>query len=197
MPPAFTAPLLVDPSDCSWIWPGSMRYRTLLRMVVDRLTESPRVALARIWMVQRSEDCTGCLMAAECWDRSDCLHLVASNGRSAVDPLVEWTRLDGAFHRLPIGVRKVGLIAATGEPIEVPRPVPGPARLGCEPGLGAGRGLPMAHVFQDGQQDLPPRVGTACAVTLGISSPVFKGRSAGACTVQTPSHWRRQNGCSG
>jgi formate hydrogenlyase transcriptional activator len=37
-----------------------------------------------------------------------------------VNPDTEWTRLDGAFRRFPIGTRKVGRIAATGEPIEVP-----------------------------------------------------------------------------
>src|SRR5262245_41606590 len=92
----------------------------LLRLVVDRLAESPRVALFRSWLVQRSEDCTGCPMAAECHGRSACLHLVASGGRSAADPRVEWTRLDGAFRRFPLGVRKVGQIAASGEPIEEP-----------------------------------------------------------------------------
>ena len=35
-------------------------------------------------------------------------------------PSTEWTRLDGAFRRFPFGVRKVGQIAARGEPIEVP-----------------------------------------------------------------------------
>src|SRR5271170_7132171 len=78
----------------------------LLRLVVDRIAESPRVALARIWLVRRSEDCTGCRMAAECPDRSLCLHLVASNGRSTIDPTVEWTRIDGYFRRFPLGVRK-------------------------------------------------------------------------------------------
>src|SRR5271166_2601472 len=69
----------------------------LLRMVVDRLAESPRVALARIWLVRPSKDCTGCPLPDECRGRSACLHLVASNGRSAVNPEVTWTRLDGAF----------------------------------------------------------------------------------------------------
>ena len=128
-----------------------MRYRTLLRMVVDRLTESPRVALARIWLVQRSEDCTGCVMAAECRDRSDCLHLVASNGRSAVDPLVEWTRLDGVFRRFPLGVRKVGRIAATGEPIEALDLLPVPPDWIADPdwvraeGVDGFGGQPLVH----------------------------------------------------
>src|SRR3954449_19822 len=71
----------------------------LLRLVVDRLAESSRVALARIWLVRRSEDCDGCVTPTECQHRSACLHLVASAGRSALDPEVEWTRLDGAFRR--------------------------------------------------------------------------------------------------
>ena len=50
----------------------------------------------------------------------------------------EWTRLDGAFRRFPLGVRKVGRIAATGEPIEVLdllpiRPDWVAARTGCAP----------------------------------------------------------------
>src|SRR5205823_9655529 len=65
-------------------------------------------------------DCTGCPMIDECRGQSQCLHLVASGGRSAVTPSTAWTRLDGAFRRIPFGVRKVGRIAATGEPIEVP-----------------------------------------------------------------------------
>jgi transcriptional regulator with GAF, ATPase, and Fis domain len=92
----------------------------LLELVTTRLAESSRVALARVWLVQKSLDCTGCPMAAECPDRSLCLHLVASGGRSAVDPTVTWTRTDGAFRRFPLGVRKVGRIGATGQPIEIP-----------------------------------------------------------------------------
>jgi transcriptional regulator with GAF, ATPase, and Fis domain len=92
----------------------------LLDLVTTRLAESPRVALARLWLVQKSEDCSGCLMAGECPDRSRCLHLVASGGRSAVDAGRAWTRTDGAFRRFPLGVRKVGRIGATGEPIEIP-----------------------------------------------------------------------------
>lgn len=106
---------------------------SLLRLVVDRLAESPRVALARVWLVQRSEDCTGCPMVAECQGRSECLRLVASNGRSLADPRVEWTRLDGAHSRFPLGVRKVGQIAATGEPIEAPDLSPAPPAWAASP----------------------------------------------------------------
>ena len=59
-------------------------------------------------------------MRSECPDRSQCLHLVASGGRSLLDPTQDLTRLDGRFRRFPIGVRKVGRIAMTGEAIEAP-----------------------------------------------------------------------------
>jgi transcriptional regulator with GAF, ATPase, and Fis domain len=123
----------------------------LLRLVVDRLAASPRVALARIWLVQPSVDCGGCLLAAECRDRSACLHLVASAGRSVVDPEVRWTNLEGTFRRFPLGVRKVGQIAATGEPVEVPDLSPAapewvvcPEWMGAEGITGFG-GQPLIH----------------------------------------------------
>lgn len=47
------------------------------------------------------------------------MHLVASSGHSLVDPKEAWQRLDGAFRRFPIGVRKVGHIASTGQSLEV------------------------------------------------------------------------------
>ena len=59
-------------------------------------------------------------MIDECRDRTRCLHLVASGGRSAVTPSTEWTRLDGAFRQIPFGMWKVGRIAASGEPMEEP-----------------------------------------------------------------------------
>ena len=126
MTSASAAPLVDDPKKLLLDMAQEHGLQELLRLVVDRLAASPRVALTRIWLVQRSEDCTGCVMAAECPDRSACLHLAASGGRSVVDPRVEWTRVDGAFRRFPIGVRKVGRIAATGEAIEVLDLLPAP-----------------------------------------------------------------------
>jgi hypothetical protein len=91
---------------------------TLLPLIVRRLAERPHVALARIWLVRAGDQCATCPARAECPDQTACLHLVASAGR----PLHEegdWSRLDGRNRRVPFGVRKVGLIAARGQPIEV------------------------------------------------------------------------------
>jgi transcriptional regulator with GAF, ATPase, and Fis domain len=143
----------------------------LLRLVVDRLGESPRVALARIWLVQPTSDCTGCPMTAECRDHSTCLHLVASNGRSAVDPGVTWTRLDGAFRRFPLGVRKVGQIAATGEPLEFPDLSPAPPDWAANPdwmraeGISGFGGQPLVHRGQ----------------VLGVLAVFARGAVGGEC----------------
>jgi transcriptional regulator with GAF, ATPase, and Fis domain len=117
---AETEPLFLDPKRLLLDLARERSLPKLLDLVTRRLAESPRVSLARVWLIQKSLDCSGCLMARECPDRSLCLHLVASGGRSVVDPAVTWTRTDGAFRRFPLGVRKVGRIGATGEPIEVP-----------------------------------------------------------------------------
>jgi transcriptional regulator with GAF, ATPase, and Fis domain len=92
----------------------------LLKLIVARISNSPRVALVRIWLARPTTECTGCPMIDACRDKSQCLRLVVSGGRSAATPSTEWTRLDGAFGRIPFGALKVGQIAATGEPMEVP-----------------------------------------------------------------------------
>lgn len=93
----------------------------LLPLAVRRMAESPATALARVWLIQppKAGDCTSCQFAEECSLRDRCLHLVASAGQSVSDPHVDWGRIDGGFRRFPIGVRKVGQIAATGKSLEV------------------------------------------------------------------------------
>jgi len=91
----------------------------VLRLIVDRLAGQSDVALARIWLVGPGDLCEGCHLRDECMDQTSCLHLVASAGASRLNG-AEWNQLDGSFRRFPIGVRKVGRIAATGQALEVP-----------------------------------------------------------------------------
>src|SRR5258705_3843948 len=93
--------------------------RRVLRIIVDGLAEQPHVALARIWLIGPGDIYANCRMRPECPDRSRCLHLAASSGRSLAEPGADWTRIDGDFRRFPVGVRKVGQIAATGRPLFV------------------------------------------------------------------------------
>lgn len=91
----------------------------ILQLIVDRLASQPEAALVRIWLVASGDICESCHMRAECPDQTSCLHLVASAG-SPKRAGEKWTSLDGFFRRFPLGVRKVGIIASTGQPIEVP-----------------------------------------------------------------------------
>jgi transcriptional regulator with GAF, ATPase, and Fis domain len=89
----------------------------LLALVVERLAEHPDVALARIWLIQPGDICPTCPLRTDCPQHIPCLHLVASAGQSTADAEADWTRLDGEFQRFPVGVRKVGSVAATTEPV--------------------------------------------------------------------------------
>jgi len=91
----------------------------VLRVVVDRLAEEEHIALARIWLLRPGDICSTCPMRDECPDQTRCLHLVSSAGRSRVENVEPWTRINGDFRRMPIGVRKVGRIAASGECVSV------------------------------------------------------------------------------
>ncbi len=90
----------------------------LLRLVASRLHSIPGVALSRVWLMRPGDICSDCHMKDSCPDRTSCLHLVASAGKSEVDGS-DWSGLDGTFRRFPLGVRKVGHIAATGQSFEV------------------------------------------------------------------------------
>jgi GAF domain-containing protein len=116
--PAPPSPLIADCRQLllDMAWDHSLM--DLLRLIVGRLGESPRVALARIWLAQPAKDCIACVTAAECRGQSECLHQVASAGRSIVDDR-DCIWVEGAFCRFPLGVSKIGRIAATGEPIEL------------------------------------------------------------------------------
>jgi len=91
----------------------------LLRRVVTCLAEPPYVALARIWLVDKGDLCSSCCMRAKCPDQTSCLHLLASAGRPQVDPKADWSRLDDEFQRIPLGVGKIGRVAASGQALVV------------------------------------------------------------------------------
>lgn len=91
---------------------------SLLHLTVERIVEDTSAALARIWLIRPGDICATCRLRSECADQTACLHLVASAGTSKTTAEV-WDRLDGDFRRFPLGVRKVGKIAAGGESLDV------------------------------------------------------------------------------
>ncbi len=87
----------------------------VLDCIVAGLVAEPHVALARIWIIGPGDLCSGCSLRDECPDQTRCLHLRASAGHSLEHAESCWHGTDGRFRRFPIGVRKVGGIAAQGE----------------------------------------------------------------------------------
>ena len=89
---------------------------SVLRLIVERLTRTPQVALCRIWLSRPvCEEC-----AEYDPSQTECLHLVASSGRSTSEDRKSWDNVERSnFRRFPMGYRKVGEIAATGNPLEV------------------------------------------------------------------------------
>jgi transcriptional regulator with GAF, ATPase, and Fis domain len=91
-----------------------------LQRIVENLTESPEIALARIWLLQTSDDCEVCRSKLESAESESSLHLAASAGSSRNPSRPEsWNRLDGSSHRFPLRSQKIGRIGATGEPLIV------------------------------------------------------------------------------
>ena len=88
----------------------------VLAQIVDGLVAQTAVALARVWLIGAGDICETCPLRTECPDQTRCLHLSASAG-VPLDGRADWTHLDGAFRRFPIGVRKIGRIGATGDGI--------------------------------------------------------------------------------
>ncbi|PQO46869.1 sigma 54-interacting transcriptional regulator [Blastopirellula marina] len=113
-------PLMDDPKRLLLDLAVQHSVEKVLRLIVERLSESEPVALARIWLVEPTTGCTGCSTPEHCRTQTDCLRLVASGGQSIDTPDADWSRLEGDFRRMPIGLRKVGTIAATGIALEEP-----------------------------------------------------------------------------
>ena len=117
---ALKEPLLSDPKRLLLDLAQQQSVPDLLQLIVTRLSETGRIALVRVWLAHPTANCSGCPSADLCQTHTQCLHLVASAGRSAVSTNVEWTNIEGAFQKMSFGTRKVGRIALTGEPLEEP-----------------------------------------------------------------------------
>jgi transcriptional regulator with GAF, ATPase, and Fis domain len=74
---------------------------------------------SRIWLLEPGDLCETCRLRGECPDQARCLHLAASAGNPG-DAESDYTRLDGAFRRFPLGVGKVGRTGETGQPLLLP-----------------------------------------------------------------------------
>jgi transcriptional regulator with GAF, ATPase, and Fis domain len=92
---------------------------SLMEMVVQRLAARSNVALARVWLLRPGDICATCPRRQECPGHVPCLHLVASAGESVVEPGLQWSGVDGNYRRFPVGIRKVGYVAARRTALEI------------------------------------------------------------------------------
>ena len=89
----------------------------VLAAIVGGLAREPHTALARIWLLEPGDICKECPMRRECPDQTQCLHLAASDGYSLGTDKKRWGNLDGNYRRFPLGIRKVGRIGSSREPV--------------------------------------------------------------------------------
>ena len=89
-----------------------------LSEILNLIMAEPGHALARIWLVKPGDICSNCPMRGECPNRTQCLHLTASIGRDNQGKLT-WRGLEGRFRRFPLGIRKIGFAAETGESVRI------------------------------------------------------------------------------
>jgi len=87
----------------------SLEGRQLLDELATQVVAACDAVIARVWVIGPGDECETCPMLPECPSQIRCLHLVASAGLS--------NRLDGAFHRFPLGAREVGQTAVSGTPL--------------------------------------------------------------------------------
>jgi transcriptional regulator with GAF, ATPase, and Fis domain len=112
----------------------------VLARIVDGLDKSGNHALSRIWLTLPGDKCSDCKFNENCPTHVDCLHLKASAGSSQIDPTITWNGVDGRFERFPIGTRKVGQIAQTGQALKLCAINDGDSWL-ADPGWGKAEGL--------------------------------------------------------
>lgn len=89
---------------------------TVLKTIVESLSDDLDLALASIWLTQPGDLCKTCFMKDDCPDQTRCLHMVASAPRPQNPASGEqWYHKEGFYRRMPLGIRRLGVIAVTGE----------------------------------------------------------------------------------
>lgn len=93
----------------------SRSLKAVLGAITGGLAACPNTALVRTWLREPYARCEACRDTGA--DTAPArLHLVSSGGRSRVGA-AEYGRVDGRFHLMRVGERKIGRVAETGEPL--------------------------------------------------------------------------------
>ena len=91
----------------------------VLRAIVTSIAACKNVVAAGIWLIEKGDLCETCRFRAKCPDQTRCLHHAAGAGNLVAHP-DGLAQLDQAFRRFPLGVPKIGSVAATGQPLRLP-----------------------------------------------------------------------------
>ncbi len=90
----------------------------VLGTITHGIAQCPNTVLIRIWLVESDRLCDLCRSREDASESQPSLHLAASAGIPR-NSQADYGRLGGAFHRFPMGERKIGRVAATGEPLRL------------------------------------------------------------------------------
>ncbi|MCC6697650.1 MAG: sigma 54-interacting transcriptional regulator [Candidatus Hydrogenedentes bacterium] len=106
--PWFAAGLLIDVA-------SEQSLENLFRRFVGRGAQL--VDFVQVWLMDKGDLCATCAHRAICPDQSRCLHLVASEGRSALGSGTGRRPFENLDTRVPLGAGPIGQSAVTNEPI--------------------------------------------------------------------------------
>jgi hypothetical protein len=91
----------------------------VLQAIVANVASCQNVVATAIWLVNEGDLCETCRFRPQCPDQLRCLHYAAGAGNLVAHPQ-DLTPIENAFRRFPLGVPKIGAVAATGKPLLLP-----------------------------------------------------------------------------
>lgn len=91
----------------------------LLRMLVDRLSERPPIALVQVWLKHPGDICPSCLTRSKCRQSGECLHLVTWASRYKSSFHSEKIDKKAFPDRIPLDIGLIGRVGSTGKSIEL------------------------------------------------------------------------------
>jgi transcriptional regulator with GAF, ATPase, and Fis domain len=91
----------------------------VLQSIVTSIAACPNVVGVGIWLIDKGDLCETCRFRAKCPDQSRCLHHAAGANNMLAEPR-DPPPLTHGFERFPLGVPRIGKVAATGEPLLQP-----------------------------------------------------------------------------
>ena len=92
----------------------------VLQSIVTCVAACPNVVAVAVWLIDKGDLCETCRFRAKCPDQSRCLHH-AAGAVNMVAHGPDSTPIAHAFRRFPLGVPKIGKVAATGEALLLPK----------------------------------------------------------------------------